>query len=154
MEAMEICSTPDGRDKDAPLFLSLSRPWRMSSGTPSHFCDASDVGYGTVSYLRITYPDGTVQCSFGMGKSRNTPIKAPTIPRLELQSAVLAARIKIFLQRELDLQLYRTVFWTDSMITLYCINNESKRYNTYVANRIIDIRETRPIRKLCLLEGN
>ena len=40
-----------------------------------HFCDASEIGYGTVSYLRIIYSDGTINCSFVMGKSRNAPIR-------------------------------------------------------------------------------
>ena len=53
-----------------------------------HFCDASEVGYGTSSYLRITYPDGTVECAFVMGKLRNAPIKPVSIPRLELQGAL------------------------------------------------------------------
>ena len=46
-----------------------------------HFCDASEIGYGTVSYLRIIYSDGTINCSFVMGKSRNAPIRSPEISR-------------------------------------------------------------------------
>ena len=34
-----------------------------------HFSDASEVGYGTVSYLRIETVDGRVDCSFIMAKS-------------------------------------------------------------------------------------
>ena len=106
-----------------------------------HFCDASEIGYGTVSYLRATFPDGTITCSFVQGKSRNAPVRAPTIPRMELQSAVLAVRMDKFIQRELDLLIRKTLFWTDSTITLYCISNESKRFQTYVANRVNEIRE-------------
>ncbi|KAK3747005.1 hypothetical protein QZH41_011961, partial [Actinostola sp. cb2023] len=106
-----------------------------------HFCDASEIGYGTVSYLRISYPDGSISCSFVLGKARNAPIRAPTIPRLELQSAVLAVRMDQFIQKELDLPISKTVFWTDSMITLFCIANDTKRFLTYVGNRINEIRE-------------
>ena len=67
-----------------------------------HFCDASEIGYGTVSYLRITHLDQTISCSFIFGKSRNAPVHAPTIPRMELQSAVLAVRMDKFIQAELD----------------------------------------------------
>ena len=105
-----------------------------------HFCDASEAGYGTASYLRISYPDGTINCTFIIGKSRCSPIQAPTIPRLELQSAVLATRVDKVIQEELDLPLKDTVFWTDSMITLYCINNNSKRFQTFVANRLQEIQ--------------
>ena len=106
-----------------------------------HFCDASEVGYGSVSYLRVLYPDDTIMCSFVLGKSRNVPIRAPTIPRLELQSAVLAVRMDRFIQRELDIPITKTTFWTDSMITLFCIYNQVKRFQTYVANRLNEIRE-------------
>lgn len=106
-----------------------------------HFCDASEIGYGTVSYLRISYPDGSIFCSFILGKARNAPIRAPTIPRLELQSAVLAVRMDQFIQKELNLPISKTVFWTDSMITLFCIANDTKRFLTYVGNRINEIRE-------------
>lgn len=49
-----------------------------------HFCDASKVGYGTASCLRIEYLDGFTECAFVIGKSRNAPIKTVSIPRLEL----------------------------------------------------------------------
>ena len=57
------------------------------------FSDASEVGYGAAAYLRIQDPDGPVHCSFVMGKARNSPIKFTSIPRLELQAAVLATRL-------------------------------------------------------------
>ena len=106
-----------------------------------HFCDASEVGYGTASYLRIEYPSGDVESSLIMGKSRNSPIRAPTIPRLELQSAILSVRVDKFIKQELDLPVKATVFWTDSRITLFWIGSESKRFQTFVANRVNEIRE-------------
>ena len=107
-----------------------------------HFCDASEIGFGTVSYLRIIYNDGTTSCSFVMGKSRNAPIRAPTIPRLELQSALLAVRMNGMIQRELDIPVNETFYWTDSMIVLSYIRNATKRFQTYVANRVNEIRES------------
>ena len=107
-----------------------------------HFCDASEIGFGTVSYLRIIYNDGTTSCSFVMGKSRNAPIRAPTIPRLELQSALLAVRMNRMIQRELDIPVNETFYWTDSMIVLSYIRNTTKRFQTYVANRVNEIRES------------
>jgi len=106
-----------------------------------HFCDASEIGYGTASYLRIVYESGRIETSFVMGKSRNTPIKTVSIPRLELQSAVLATRIDHTIRKELELDIAQVIFWTDSMITLNYIRNETRRFQTYVANRITEIRE-------------
>ena len=106
-----------------------------------HFCDASEVGYGTVSYLRIEYVDGFTECAFVIGKSRNAPVKSVSIPRLELQGALLAARMDSTIRKELDFKFEKVVFWTDSMIVLNYIRNESRRFQTYVANRVTEIRE-------------
>lgn len=54
-----------------------------------HFSDASQVGYGTVSYLRLE-KDQKIQVAFILGKARVAPLKQTTIPRLELTAAVLA----------------------------------------------------------------
>ena len=106
-----------------------------------HFCDASEVGYGTASYLRIEYSDGETECPFLIGKSRNAPIKSVSLPRLELQGALLAARIDSAVRSELDFQFDKVVFWSDSMITLNYIKNENRRFQTFVANRVSEIRE-------------
>ncbi|KAK3727752.1 hypothetical protein QZH41_005216 [Actinostola sp. cb2023] len=107
-----------------------------------HFCDASEDGYGTVTYLRTEYPDGFIKCSFVTGKSKTAPIKSVSIPRLELQGALLAARVDHAVRNELrSFHFEKVVFWTDSMITLNYINNESRCFKTYVANRITEIRE-------------
>ena len=47
-----------------------------------HFSDASEIGYGTVSYLRATNTAGRVYFVFVLGKSRVTPLRQITIPRL------------------------------------------------------------------------
>ena len=81
-----------------------------------HFSDASQVGYGTVSYLRLERDD-RVQVAFLLGKARVAPLKQTTIPRLELTAAVLAVRVDKMLQKELQLKLEKSVFWTDSFWT-------------------------------------
>jgi hypothetical protein len=67
--------------------------WKPNLGWDDDvFLDASEVGYGSSSYLRVEYPDGRVHCTFVLGKARNAPVKFVGIPRLELQAAVLATR--------------------------------------------------------------
>ena len=106
-----------------------------------HFADASKDGYGTVSYIRLRNSRGNVHVAFLLGKARVTPLKAVTIPRLELTAAVLAARVDAMLRAELQIQLDKSVFWTDSTSVLRYISNEDKRFHTFVANRISAIRE-------------
>ncbi|KAI7802084.1 hypothetical protein IRJ41_024663 [Triplophysa rosa] len=106
-----------------------------------HFSDASLQGYGTVTYLRIENSNGDIYVAFLMGKARVTPLKAVTIPRLELTAALLAVRVDLMLKKELRLQLQESVFWTDSTSVLRYVMNEDKRFYTFVANRVSIIRE-------------
>ena len=76
-----------------------------------------------------------------MGKSRQTPQKSVTIPRLELSAAVVATRLNKMMQHELDVALEEEFFWTDSTCVLSYITNKEKRFQTFVANRITTIHE-------------
>ena len=49
---------------------------------------------------------------------------AITIPRLELQAAVLVAQVDAMLREQLDLQLSKSHFWVDSEIVVKYIKNE------------------------------
>ena len=86
-----------------------------------HFSDASQVGYGTVSYVRLE-KDHKVHVAFLLGKARVAPLKQTTIPRLELTAAVLAVRIDKLLRKELQFKLEKSVFWTDSTTVLKYIS--------------------------------
>ena len=99
-----------------------------------HFSDASEFGYGTVSYLRKKAADGVVECTFVMAKSRTAPLQYVATPRLELQAVTIAVRVHRLILKEIGLMIASTFFWTDSKITLQYINNESGRFKTYVAN--------------------
>ena len=58
-----------------------------------HFSDAYQVAYGAISYLRLVNAQHKVHCSFVMGKSRLSPLKPVTIPRMELSATALATRL-------------------------------------------------------------
>nr|XP_055074289.1 uncharacterized protein LOC129453915 [Misgurnus anguillicaudatus] len=105
-----------------------------------HFCDASEVGFGAVSYLRLLNSKQEVCVSFVIGKARVAPLKQVTIPRLELTAAVLAVRLDKMLSTHLELNLSDSVFWSDSMTVLKYIGNTTARFKTYVANRVSFIR--------------
>ena len=106
-----------------------------------HFSDASQLGYGAVTYLRITDQSGAVKCTFVMGKSRLAPIKPVTMPRLELSAAVIATRLDRISRNELTLPITESFFWTDSTCVLRYIENQEKRFQTFVANRVATIHD-------------
>ncbi|XP_067947081.1 uncharacterized protein [Watersipora subatra] len=108
------------------------------------FSDASTTGYGACAYLRQITKEGEVKCSYLLGKARVAPLKMITIPRMELQAAVVATQLVSVLERELkDLLPANTAthYWCDSMIVLNYISNDAKKFKVYVANRIQQIRD-------------
>ncbi|PIK53264.1 hypothetical protein BSL78_09838 [Apostichopus japonicus] len=105
------------------------------------FCDASERGYAAVAYLRTEHLNGQIQCSFVMGKARLCPLKRVTIPRLELMSAVLAVELGQVITKELRLPIENLIYWTDSTSVLQYIKNESRRFRTFVANRVAKIQD-------------
>ena len=50
----------------------------------------------------MVYPDGTTEFSLVIGKSRIAPLRTVSIPRLELQAAVLAVRMDSTVRNELE----------------------------------------------------
>lgn len=105
------------------------------------FCDGSELGYGACAYLRLVDENDLVSCSLVLGKARLAPMKQLSIPRMELSGAVVACRIKALLYSELDMKVDQTMFWTDSTILLGYINNKTRRFKTFVGNRLSVIHE-------------
>ena len=113
----------------------------IKTATLHHFADASDRRYRSVSYLHLINQDDQVHCSFVCGKSRVAPLKQMTIPRMELTSAVVAAKFDKQLRSELTLPLEDSHFWSDSTSVLSYVKNKKARFNTFVANRVAVIHE-------------
>ena len=107
----------------------------VSSSQLHHFSDASEVGLGSVSYLRLVNDQGDVHCSFLCAKSRVAPLKTVTIPRLELSAAVISVKQDKVLKRELEIPIS-----AQSAVLRY-VKNETRRYQTFVANRVAVIRD-------------
>ena len=109
---------------------------KVTSCQLHHFSDASEAGYGVVSYLRMVNEEGQTHCCFVFGKARVAPLKAVTIPRLELMGAVTAVLVNHKLQKALNLSITDTVFWTDSTTVLSYIENRATRFHRFVSNRL------------------
>ena len=106
-----------------------------------HFSDASCEGYGQCSYLRLVDDSSRIHCSLVMGKSRVAPLKQVSIPRLELTAAVVSIKVSAALQDELDYKDISEIYWTDSKVVLGYVNNEARRFQVFVANRVQQIRD-------------
>ena len=105
------------------------------------FADASEMGFGAVCYARYLLPDGTIKISFVMARNRVAPLKQLSIPRLELRAAVLAVWLCCVVKQELTVNIKVTIFWSDSKTVLQYIANESRRFHTFVAKRVLEIHD-------------
>ncbi|XP_078809202.1 uncharacterized protein LOC144994598 [Oryzias latipes] len=127
--------------------IHVPRAYTSSSMEAVHtelhvFSDASNKAIGAVAYLKTVQEGGKAEVGFVMGKAKLAPQSEPTIPRLELCGAVLAVEMADLIQDELDLKFDAVQFYTDSKVVLGYICNETKRFYTYVHNRVQRIRQS------------
>lgn len=104
-------------------------------------CDASEQAYATVAYWRILNCDGSIRVSLVAAKAKVAPRRTQTIPRLELQAAVIGARLAETIKREHRIEISRTIYWTDSTTVVHWIYHDSRRYTPFVAHRLGEITE-------------
>ena len=105
------------------------------------FGDASETACGAVLYAR-TEVDGKVYVNIIAAKAKVAPIKPLTIPKLELQAAVMVARLANKVKSVTRLTISATTYWTDSETTLRRIRSTTCRFQVYEANRIGEIKES------------
>ena len=83
---------------------------------------------------------GKTELAFVLGKARVAPMKVMTVPKLELQAALLAARLKKEITHALTVTVNQLFMWTDSTTVLQWINSNEKQ-PIFVANRFCEILE-------------
>ena len=101
------------------------------------FADASIKAYSAVAYFRQDNCTSLI-----MSKTRVSPLKTVSLPRLELMAAVLAPRLAKFILSSIECQC--TVhLWSDSQIVLYWINS-FKKLKSFVCHHINEITSAFP----------
>jgi hypothetical protein len=109
------------------------------------FVDASEYAFAAVSYLRILSSSG-IEVAFVGSKNKVAPKKQLSVPRLELQAAVLGVRLAEMIVSELSIKINSKHFWSDSQTVLAWIGSDHRRYKQFVANRISEILDTTQIK--------
>ena len=106
------------------------------------FCDRSNQIYCAVVYLRIETMFG-IRVSLLVSKTKVTPLKKLSMPRLELLSCVLLSKL---LNEVLSIVTKRICVnniccWSDSEVALCWIKGKEKSWRPWVENRVVNIRK-------------
>ena len=108
------------------------------------FCDASEDAYAGIVYLRMVDSTGAVHISLVMAKTKVSPIKRLSIPRLELCGAQVLAKLLHHVRGIFQVPLTEVYAWTDSTIVLNWLTGNPRRFKTYVGNRVSEIVDQVP----------
>ncbi|XP_029054069.2 uncharacterized protein LOC114881433 [Osmia bicornis bicornis] len=132
--------------EDLTSLARLSIPRWFNTTTTSTvelhgFSDASVLAMAAVVYLVVHAPSTGTHTSLICSKTRVTPLKRLTIPRLELTAALELSELMRHVHATLNLTVSQTFLWTDSEVTLAWIKTHPSKWKDYVRNRVIQIQE-------------
>lgn len=105
------------------------------------FSDASEKAISAIAFLKSVDLTGSTAVGFLLAKSKLAPLKGHTIPRLELCGAVLASELSHSICSHMNIDLSVCRYYTDSKVVLGYIGNTTRRFFTYVTNRVEKIHK-------------
>ncbi|GFX40640.1 uncharacterized protein TNCV_2374241 [Trichonephila clavipes] len=109
--------------KDVQLvkYIKIPRFWFVDSDNQFHlfgFSDASEKAYAAAMYCRSVSDTGKINVQLILAKTRVTPLKLVSRPRLELCEALLLVKLMDFTCKTLNYPISQTQFYTVSTIVL------------------------------------
>ncbi|XP_062704253.1 uncharacterized protein LOC109622039 [Aedes albopictus] len=123
-----------------PRFVTHNRGKLQLHG----FSDSSEQAYAAVVYSRCIDDEGNITVVLVAAKSRVAPIKQVSLPRLELNGALLLTELMKKVSEALPNLEIEHFAWTDSTIVLQWLSSHPRSWKTYVANRTSAILEFLP----------
>ncbi|XP_073950909.1 uncharacterized protein [Choristoneura fumiferana] len=110
------------------------------------FADASASAYAAVIYARVVNGSGEVKVSLLSAKTKVSPIKLVSLPRLELCAATLLSKHLKQIAKTLKVDRIKgrkdVYAWSDSQVVLAWIHGDPMRWKPFVKNRVVEIIET------------
>ena len=131
-------------DMQSLNYIKIPRYYHGLSDKPVNvelhgFSDASISTYAAVLYMRTCFENGEIDVRIIASKTKVTPIKQQTIPRLELMAALLLSQLVSNTTRVLSFK-GSIHCWTDSTCVLYWIQN-NKPWKQFVSHRVQEIHK-------------
>jgi hypothetical protein len=124
----------------------ISRPyclgqWKNVESIELHcFSDASEKAYGGCVFIVVKLENGSIFSSLVLAKTKVAPVKAVTLPRLELLGALLAVQLLEFVGKALSVSVDSWFCWSDAQVVLGWIKGDPSRWKPFVANRVCEIQ--------------
>ncbi|KAL0871839.1 hypothetical protein ABMA27_004314 [Loxostege sticticalis] len=107
------------------------------------FSDASMAAYAAVVYARVVLPNEEVKVSLITSKTKVTPLKQVSLPRLELCAASLLCKLLNQVAAAMRVKKQHIFAWSDSMIVSQAwINGDPSRWKPFIKNRVVEITES------------
>ena len=116
-------------------FISFKLLQTITTSIQVHgFCDASERAYGCCIYLRCLLKSNFVNVVLVSAKSRVSPLRKVTIPRLKLPGNLLLSQLITSVINNLTSvhSIDKMFAWTDSSIAYTWIQNINKVYKSFI----------------------
>jgi len=97
-------------------------------------------GFGSVAYIRWKLVTGKWWSSLVTSKSKITPKNRITIPRLELNGAVLSKRLKEFLVMKMDTKFSKIYHLVDSSTVLGYLHKSDSKLKPFEGIRVSEVQ--------------
>ena len=105
------------------------------------FSYASEAAYATAVYICHDYEDKSTTTRLVGSKTRLSPLKAMSIPRLEFMGALIGLRLTKQISSALKIPLSQGTFWVDSKNVICWIHGQRRNYKPFVSYRVGEIHE-------------
>ena len=106
------------------------------------FSDGSVKAFGTAAYIRWELAEGGYWSRLIMAKSKIAPKNMVSIPRMELNGAVLGNRMKNFILKETNLEFEKVYQFVDSSTALGYVHKECGVFGPYKGVRVAEIHSS------------
>ncbi|GFT60482.1 uncharacterized protein TNCV_1965951 [Trichonephila clavipes] len=103
------------------------------------FCDASEVAYASVIYTVQPQTDDNTKVTLLVAKSRVAPLKSVSIPRSELNGALLLAHLYATCKNILKVTEVHFYACTDSQVVLSWRSSHPRNWKPYISNKTSEI---------------
>ncbi len=107
------------------------------------FSDSSEAAYSSAVYVKCIYTNREISVHLLTSRTKIAPLKQASLPKLELAGANLLSDTIETVKKTFN-KPFILFCWTDSTITLRWISSHSRRWKTFVANRVSAIQSAIP----------